>query len=110
MYILNCPDAIRAASEHGHKIVAIDDFKALPNVLYPVKIHITAVDRYHLLRDIIDCIVEDHRLSMGNLSIRIDDNIFNCTIDFAVHSAVEFNNALASIRKIESVEEVRKID
>lgn len=110
LHIRNCPDAIRAASEHGHKIVAIDDFKALPNVLYPVKIHITAVDRYHLLRDIIDCIVEDHRLSMGNLSIRIDDNIFNCTIDFAVHSAVEFNNALASIRKIESVEEVRKID
>ena len=54
----NCPEAIRTASEKGYSIVAIDDFKASADILYPVRIDITGIDRYHLLKEILNCIVD----------------------------------------------------
>ncbi len=105
----NCPDAIRIASERGNTIVAIDDFKADPNTLYPVSIDILGVDRYHLLRDIIDCIVEVHHLSMTSLCTETKDDIVSCKIGFAVHSAGELDETLSGISAIEGVEEVRTL-
>ena len=104
----NCPEAIRHASEQGQHIVAVENFRADPDVLYPVKIQITGIDRYHLMRDIMDCIVEDHHLSMTGLSTKTKDNIVTCSIDFAVHSAREMKETIQGISAIEGVEEVRR--
>lgn len=106
----NCPDAIRIASEMGNTIVAIDDFCAVPDILYPVKIEITGIDRYHLLRDIIDCIVEEHHLSMTSLYTTNQDDIAVCSIEFAVHSATELRDTLEGISSISGVEQVRQIN
>ena len=102
----NCAVAIRTASEKGNTIVAVEDFVANPSVLYPVKVEIVGIDRYHLLQDILDCIVGQHKLSMTGLTTRTKDDIVSCTIDFAVHSADELNQTLAGIRAIDGVEEV----
>lgn len=102
----NCQEAIRTASERGHAIVAVKDFVANPDVLFPVKIVITAIDRYHLLRDIIDCIVEEHRLSMSGLNTHTQDNIVSCRIEFAVHSADELKKTVAGIWAIPGIEEI----
>lgn len=103
----NCPDAIRIASEEGNSIVAVEDFAADPGILYPVKLRITGIDRYHLLRDIIDCIVEERHLSMQGLTTSTKDEIVTCRIDFAVHSAQELSDTIAGIAAISGVEEVR---
>lgn len=105
----NCPEAIRIASEKGNTIVAVDDFNADPAILYPVKIEITGIDRYHLLRDIIDCIVEEHKLSMTSLYTYTKDEIATCIIDFAVHSETELKDTVSSICAIDSVEEVHRV-
>ena len=102
----NCPDAIRTASEKGNTIVAIDDFKASPDILYPVRIDITGIDRYHLLKEILNCIVDNHKLSLNHLTTETIDNIVKCSILFSVHSAYEVNEATTSISAIEGVEEV----
>lgn len=101
----NCPVAIRMASEKGNTIVTVDDFVADPDVLYPVRVEIVGVDRYHLLQDILDCIVERHKLSMHGLSTRTEDDIVTCSIEFAVRSADELTQALNAIRAIKGVEE-----
>ena len=62
-------------------------------------------DRYHLLQDIPDCIVERHKLSLHGLSTQTEDDIVTCTIEFAVRSADELTQALNAIRAIDSVEE-----
>lgn len=104
----NCPDAIRIASEKGNTIVAIDDFLPDSTILYPVQIEIVGIDRYHLLRDIIDCITEDHKLSMASMSSSNKDEIAYCTIDFAVHSALELRELISAISAIDGVEEVKQ--
>ena len=105
----SCPEAIRMASEQGHTIVAVTDFLPDEKTLYPVRIDILGIDRYHLLRDIIDCIVEDHRLSLTGLTSRKEDNIARCTIDFNVRSFQELNETIEGISAIDGIEEIQAV-
>ena len=102
----NCPVAIRTASEKGSTIVTVDNFVADPTVLYPVKVEIVGIDRFHLLQEILDCIVARHNLSMTGLTSHTKDDIVTCFIEFDVHSADEFKETLSAIRAIDGVEEV----
>ena len=102
----NCPDAILTASEKGGTIVTVNDFESIPNILYPVNIDITGIDRYHLLKDILSKIVDDNHLSINRLCTETTDNIVHCRIDFSVHSADELKKVITSISVIDGVEEV----
>ena len=105
----NCPSAIRLASQHGDSIVAVD-FKENEKFLYPVRVHIRSVDRYHLLSDLIDCITEKLHLSINKLTTETVDRIALTSIDFSVHSAGELDAALVSISSIKGVDEVHRVD
>ena len=105
----NCQTAIRLASQHGDSIVAVN-FEDECSCLYPVRISVRAIDRYHLLSDLVDCITEKLHLSMIALKTETADNIGICTIDFAVHSMNELQIAMDSIGAIAGVDEVQRID
>lgn len=105
----NCPSAIRMASQQGDSILAIE-FKENEHFLYPVRVQIRGVDRYHLLSDLIDCITEKLHLSINKLVTETIDRIAVCTIDFAVHSASELDSAIKSISAIKGVDEVHRAD
>ena len=104
----HCPEAVKLASENGDSIVAAS-FKEEPDRTYPVRIKITAIDRYRLLRDIIDCFVEDRHLSMDKIGTVTQDQIVDCLIDFQVHSADELYDTMRSISQISGVDEVQRI-
>ena len=105
----NCSTAIRMASQQGDSILAIE-FKDNDRFLYPVRVQVCGVDRYHLLSDLIDCITEKLHLSINKLATETIDRIVDCTIDFAVHSANELDSAIKSILAIKGVDEVRRVD
>lgn len=103
----DCQTAIRLASQYGDSIVAVnfEDSKEL----YPVRISVRAIDRYHLLSDLVECITEKLHLSMRGLRTETADNIGVCTIDFAVHSMGELQTAMDSIAAIPGVDEVQRM-
>ena len=103
----HCSEAIKQASEMGDDIVTVE-FHPDGKQLYPVSIKITAIDRYHLLRDIIDCLVEEKHLSMDRLDTITKQQIVTCTIDFAVHSFDELQGVINRISSIDGVEEVNR--
>ena len=105
----NCQTAIRLASQHGDSIVAVN-FDEDSSYLYPVRISVRAIDRYHLLSDLVDCITEKLKLSMIGLTTETADHIGVCTIDFEVHSMNELQTAMDSIAAIDGVDEVQRID
>ena len=105
----NCPTAIRMASQLGDSIVDVA-FEENPDFLYPVRISVRAIDRYHLLSDLVECITEKLHLSMLGLRTETIDHIGVCTIDFAVHSMNELQTAMHSIASIPGVDEVQRID
>ena len=104
----NCPTAIRLASQQGDSILDIE-FKEDEKFLYPVRVQVRSVDRYHLLSDLIDCITERLHLSINRLATETIDRIAVCSIDFDVHSANELDSAIKSISAIEGVDEVQRI-
>ena len=104
----HCPEAIKLASEKGNSIVSVN-FEPTQARMYPVKIRIVAVDRYHLLRDIIDCFVERQHLSMNKLVTRTEDEIVECIIDFPVHSVDELHMTMEGISAIKGVDEVQRV-
>ncbi|MDR0370947.1 MAG: HD domain-containing protein [Prevotellaceae bacterium] len=103
----NCNEAIRLASQEGDSIVDVN-FKEDPEILYPVRIHVKAVDRDHLLRDLIDGITEKLNLSIHDLATRTVDEIVDCRIDFSVHSARELQEIVSDLYAVKGVDEVRQ--
>lgn len=103
----DCHTAITLASQQGDSIVEVD-FENDIHILYPVRINIKAVDRYHLLSDLIDAITENQKLSIIGLTTITVDEIVDCTIDFSVHSVQELNEIITYVNGIEGVDEVRR--
>lgn len=103
----DCKSAIRLASQKGDDIVAVN-FDEDMDFLYPVKISITAIDRYHLLSDIIECVTTRLKLSLNHILTECTDRIVTCTMEFSVHSAAELQDVITQISAIESVDEVKQ--
>ena len=75
-----------------------------------MRLQIRGIDRFHLLSDLISCITEGEKLNMKKLVTESIDNIFISTIDFDIHSVAELDSAISAIRRIDSVDEVKRID
>lgn len=105
----DCPIAISLASQKGDSIVSVE-FNEDPDVHYPVCIKVHAVDRYHLLIDLVDCITNGMQLSINSLHTVTEDEIVTCTIHFAVHSFNELQRVINTINQIEGVDEVHFVD
>ncbi|MBR5893648.1 MAG: bifunctional (p)ppGpp synthetase/guanosine-3',5'-bis(diphosphate) 3'-pyrophosphohydrolase [Bacteroidaceae bacterium] len=104
----DCKMAIRLASQKGDDIVAVN-FEEDKDFLFPVNIVVTAVDRYHLLIDLVDCITNRLELSLNKIKSDTVDEIVTCSMNFSVHSCKELQEVIALISAIESVEEVKHI-
>lgn len=103
----SCPEAIHEASSHSDRIVTVD-FTPDEAMLYPVSVHIRAVDRYHLLMDLNKCITDELHLNIDSLHTTTTDNIVDCTIEFFVHGVSELVAVLKRLYTIDGVDEVRQ--
>lgn len=101
----DCAEAISLASQFGDSIVAVD-YREDPKVLYSASLTAKAVDRQHLLSDIIDSISNKLQLSINQLHTVTEDEIVTCTIRFMVHSYKELQTIVQSILDIPDVDEV----
>ena len=93
-------------SQFGDNIVAADDFKENSKTLYPASLTLKAVDRKHLLSDIIDTISNQLHLSILSLNTKTVDEIVTTTINFTIHSYQELRTIVQNIQNIPDVDEV----
>lgn len=101
----DCPVAIRMAAREGDSIKTVD-FKAT-DTLYPVTVNIRAVDRAHLMMDLVDSISNDLNLCIDAISTDRVDAIVNCHLAFGVHSYAELQKIIGHISTIDGVDEVK---
>ncbi|MCQ2196083.1 MAG: HD domain-containing protein [Bacteroidaceae bacterium] len=102
----SCQHAILMASKYGDNVLPAE----LPeeeNTIYPVVFRITAIDRHHLLVDLIEHISNNLGLNIESLTTNTVDELVNCTICFYVHSVGEMINAKKHIYNINGVDEVK---
>ena len=102
----DCKSAIRRASHEGDRIVAVN-FDKDEEFLYPTCLKILAIDRYHLLIDLVDCISNRLKLSIKSINSVSTDEIVNCTVEFYVHSSEELQEVISHIHEISGVDEVK---
>ena len=102
----SCPSIIEQASQAGDSVVNVE-FKDDPDVHYPVTVSIRAIDRYHLLMDVIDKITNGLGLSIDSISTETKDEIAEGKITFFVHSVTELVLALKQLYEIDGIEEVK---
>ncbi len=102
----NCATAIRLASQLGDSLVNVK-FEEDVDFVYPVTLSIRAVDRYHLLSDLVECITEKLKLSIDSLTTVTEDALVKCSINFLVHSIEELRMVTSYINQIDGVDEVR---
>ena len=102
----DCTLAISLVSQFGDNIVAADDFKENSDTLYPASLTLKAVDRKHLLSDIIETISNQLRLSILSLNTNTVDEIVTTTINFTIHSYQELRTIMQNIQNIPDVDEV----
>ncbi len=103
----SCPEIIRLSSKLGDN-VEVYDFQEKPDMQFPVTVAIKAIDRYHLLMDLIDNITNTLHLSIDSLTTTTKDNIAECTITFYVHSVKELVYTLSYLYTIPGVDEVHQ--
>lgn len=104
----DCSIAISRAAQEGDAVKAIE-FRNDDDSLYPVCVHVKAIDRFHLLGDLIDCITNKLHLFIDSLKTDSVDEIVDCDIHFEVHSFVELQSVIEDINNIKNVEEVEMI-
>ncbi|MBP7984824.1 MAG: bifunctional (p)ppGpp synthetase/guanosine-3',5'-bis(diphosphate) 3'-pyrophosphohydrolase [Bacteroidaceae bacterium] len=104
----NCSEAVRLASERGDNILNVEFLES--RNLYPVTINVIAIDRYHLLIDLVNVIAEDLKLNIDSLHTVTTDELVDCTINFNVHSVQELDKVITHINEIYGVDEVKKIE
>lgn len=103
----DCEIVIKLASQHGDRIRSIN---FLPDeTLYPERIAVRAVDRYHLFIDLVDCITNKLHLNMQSINTTTADNIVTSTISFGVHSFDELQSIIRHISTIPGVDEVKRL-
>ena len=102
----DCTLAISLVSQFGDNIVAADDFKENSDILYPASLTLKAVDRQHLLSDIIETISNQLRLSILSLNTNTIDEIVTTTINFTIHNYQELRTIVQNIQSIPDVDEV----
>lgn len=104
----SCRQAILMASKYGDNVVAVE----LPESTeksYPITFCIKAIDRYHLLVDMIDHISNVLNLNIDSVTTSTVDDIVDMRITFFVHSVSEMIRAKKHIYTIHGIDEVRQI-
>ena len=109
LHTRNCFTAIRMASRQGDSIVAVN-FESDNRFLYPVRVQIRGIDRYHILSDVVECITDKLKLSIDCLHTETVDRIVECYADFKVHSREELDNIVALIDSIDGVDEAHGVN
>lgn len=104
----SCQEVIRLASKYGDAIEAMD-FPVNEKQLYPVTLHVRAIDRYHLLIDLIDTITNELHLTIDSLSTSTADEIVDCKITFFVTCVKDFLSVQDKIYQIDGVDEIQQI-
>ncbi|MDE6680185.1 MAG: HD domain-containing protein, partial [Muribaculaceae bacterium] len=91
----DCPIAIKLASQYGDSIKSVDFHS--DETLYPITVEIVAIDRSHLLIDLVDQISNNLNLSIGSINTTTTDSISKIILSLGVHSFQEMQKILTHI-------------
>jgi len=105
---VQCPQCQKLKSAHGNRVLGARwDTSNL--ALFPVSIHIKAIDYKGLLHQITQVISVLHDINIISLHVECKDGIFESSFQMFMHNTKEVKDIVKSIKSLKDVEEVSRI-
>ena len=79
-------------------------------VSFLAQIHLEGIDRIGVVNDITNIISRELSVNMRNITITVNDGIFEGTIDVYVHHTKDLNNLIMKLVNIEGVDRVKRVE
>ena len=104
-----CAKAIRLMSNEGNRIISVKWAIHKLN-LFKARILVNGIDRIGLINEITNIISSELKVNISGINFRVNNGIFEGTIDLFVHHTSNINNLIMKISDINGVENVRRIE
>jgi len=105
----NCPVAVKLMSSEGNRLIAVK-WTIHKMVSFLAQIHLEGIDRLGVVSDITNIISRELSVNMRNITINVNNGIFEGTIDVYVHHTKDLNNLIMKLVNIEGVDRVKRIE
>ena len=104
----NCKIAMDEMANHENNIVRAK-WREGEKVTFLTGLAFTAIDRKGLLQEFTQVITQDMNMNMRALTLEASEGVTQGVVMLYVNNLDDINNLIANIRKIEGVDEVRRI-
>ncbi|MGM0666689.1 MAG: RelA/SpoT family protein [Bacteroidota bacterium] len=104
-----CPVAVRLMSSEGNRLIEVK-WTIHKMVSFLAQIHLEGIDRIGVVSDITNIISRELSVNMRNITITVNDGIFEGTIDVYVHHTKDLNNLIMKLVNIEGVDRVKRVE
>ncbi|MDT8400460.1 MAG: RelA/SpoT family protein [Bacteroidales bacterium] len=104
-----CPVAVRLMSSEGNRLIAVK-WTIHKMVSFLAQIHLEGIDRMGVVNDITNIISRELNVNMRNITINVNDGIFEGTIDVYVHHTKDLNNLIMKLVNLEGVDRVKRVE
>ncbi|MBS0010673.1 MAG: bifunctional (p)ppGpp synthetase/guanosine-3',5'-bis(diphosphate) 3'-pyrophosphohydrolase [Bacteroidales bacterium] len=104
-----CPAAVKLMSNEGNRLLAVK-WTIHKMVSFLAQIHLEGIDRLGVVNDITNIISGELSVNMRNITITVNEGIFEGTIDVYIHHTKDLNNLIMKLVNIEGVDRVKRIE
>jgi len=104
-----CPVAVKLMSSEGNRLIEVK-WTIHKMVSFLAQIHLEGIDRIGVVNDITNIISRELSVNMRNITINVNDGIFEGTIDVYVHHTKDLNNLIMKLVNIEGVDRVKRVE
>jgi GTP pyrophosphokinase len=104
-----CPVAVKLMSSEGNRLIEVK-WTIHKMVSFLAQIHLEGIDRIGAVSDITNIISRELSVNMRNITINVNDGIFEGTIDVYVHHTKDLNNLIMKLVNIEGVDRVNRVE
>ena len=102
----SCPVANRLKSSFGNRILDAK-WDMHRNQLFETTIEVQGIDRQGILRDLSDVISNQLNIDIRNITISVDNGLFDGAIKLRVHDRDEALQIINSLKKIKGLHEAK---
>lgn len=105
----SCNELIKLGSRHGNRITNIS-WSMHKATSYPSTLNIIGMDRFGLLRDIVQVITGEFSINIKGVHSNSHDGIFECSIGLYISDINNLKALMTKINKVNGIEKVSRIE
>jgi len=105
---VDCPEAKLLKTSYGKRLYAAS-WNTHRVQSFVETIELKGIDKFGVFIQILQTITKDFHINMRSINVSSDDGIFQGTMEVYVYNVSELDDLLKALRKVENIQEVRRV-